>query len=367
MNLALDLAEQGLGRTFPNPPVGAVFVRGGRVVGSGWHAGAGKPHAEIVALRAAGARARGADLFVTLEPCAHQGRTPPCVDALLPLGLNRVAVASVDPNPRVHGRSIRRLRGAGVRVDVGLGSERGERLLEGFRSLVRRGRPLITLKLAVSLDGRIAAAGGDARWITGPPARRLVHALRNVVDGVLVGAETLRHDDPQLTCRLRGGHDPVRIVLAGGRHPLPTHARLFREGKRPTWVIVPEGGEHRSIATLERRGVRIVRVPGQGDRLAWGDVAAKLGSCGLTSVLIEGGGQVAAGALRAGVVDRVVFFLAPRLLGGGGVPSIADLGVRIVRDGPMLTGLSVASIGEDIVIEGRVRMARRFASKHGAR
>src|SRR5262247_406137 len=202
MGRALALGARGLGRTWPNPPVGAVLVRGGRVVGEGFHTRAGAPHAEIEALRAAGARARGAELFVTLEPCSHHGRTPPCVDALIPLGLRRVVVAMSDPNPRVRGRGLARLRRAGIRVTLGIGADEAHVLTAGYRSWVQRGRPLVILKLAVTLDGRIAAAGGDARWITGPPARRLSHGLRDVTDAVLVGAGTVRADDPRLTCRL---------------------------------------------------------------------------------------------------------------------------------------------------------------------
>src|SRR5262245_26361938 len=367
MERALDLAERGLGCTFPNPAVGAVLVRGGRIVGSGWHHRAGVPHAEIEALRAAGTRARGAELFVTLEPCAHHGRTPPCVDALLPLKLRRVVVGAVDPNPRVRGRSIRRVRAAGVPVVLGVGKERAEGMLEGFRSLVTRGRPQITLKLATSLDGRIAAAGGESRWITGAPARQVAHGLRHVVDAVLVGAETLRRDDPRLTCRLPGGHDPIRIVVWGGRSRLPVDARLFRPGGPPTWLVVPDGATSTRIRAVERRGVEVVRAPARAGRVAFDDVAHALGRRGLTSVLIEGGGRVAAAALQAGVVDRLIVFVAPRLLGGRGVPAIGDLPIRRVADALALADLSVARIGRDLVVEASVRPSHRFASRHPAR
>src|SRR5215470_13913973 len=221
MARALELARRGLGRTHPNPSVGAVLVRGGRVVGEGFTAPVGGPHAEVRALAQAGDRARGADLYVTLEPCAHFGRTPPCVSALLPLGLRRVVIATVDPNPRVRGRSIRRLRAGGVVVSVGTGADEANAIMAGYRSHVLRGRPLVTLKLAATLDGRIAARTGDARWITGPAARRRAHELRNVHDAILVGAGTVRADDPQLTCRLRGGRNPIRVVVCGPDLDLP--------------------------------------------------------------------------------------------------------------------------------------------------
>src|SRR5207249_3255018 len=226
-----------------------VFVRGGRVVGEGFHHRAGAPHAEIEALRAAGGRVRGATLYVTLEPCSHHGRTPPCADALVGLGLRRVVVALVDPNPRVRGRGIGKLRRAGIRVVVGPGAEEARLLTAGYRSHVLRGRPLVTLKLATTLDGRIAAASGDARWITGPAARRLAHALRDLSDAVLVGAGTVRADDPRLTCRLPGGHDPIRVVVAGAGLTLPARARILARGGPSTWVLAPADAAARRVGS----------------------------------------------------------------------------------------------------------------------
>lgn len=365
MARALALAARGLGRTFPNPPVGAVFVRGGRVVGEGYHHRAGAPHAEIEALRAAGARARGAVLYVTLEPCTHFGRTPPCVDALLPLGLERVVCAAVDPDPRVRGRGIRRLRRAGVPVTVGVGAAEAARLLAGYRMRVLRGRPLVTLKLAATLDGRIAAAGGDARWITGAAARRLAHALRDVSDAVLVGAETVRRDDPRLTCRLPGGRDPVRVVLAGPRLALPPRARVLAPGGPPTWIVAPVGAAPALVAALLRRGAEVILVPGVQGRIPFARVAAALGRRGLTTLLVEGGATVAAEALRAGIVDRLVLFLAPALLGGDAVPAVGALGRARVRDAVRLADVAVGRVGRDLVVEARVRAP--FASRKGPR
>lgn len=356
MARALALAARGLGCTWPNPSVGAVFVRSGRVVGEGFTRPAGGPHAEIVALRQAGARARGADLYVTLEPCSHHGRTPPCADALLSLGLRRVVVAQVDPNPRVRGRGIRRLRAAGVQVDVGEGRDEAERLLAGFRRWVTTGRPLVTLKLAGSWDGRIAAAGGDARWITGPAARRIAHGLRDVHDAILVGAGTVRQDDPELTCRLRGGHDPVRVVLAGSDLRLPARAKVLAGGP-PTWVVAPRDAAPRRVAALERRGVSVVLVPARRGRMPFDAVLDALGARGLTTLLVEGGSTVAAAALGSGSVDRLVWFTAPLLLGGDGVPAVGALGIRRVADAIRLDVQGVAWAGADLVIEARVRSA----------
>ncbi len=359
MGRALELAARGLGRTFPNPPVGAVLVRGGRVLGEGFHTRAGAPHAEIEAVKAARGRVRGATLYVTLEPCTHHGRTPPCVDALLALGLRRVVVAMIDPNPRVRGRGVARLRQAGIPVLVGPGAEEARLLTAGYRSRVLRGRPVVVLKLAATLDGRIAAAGGDARWITGPRTRRWAHALRDVTDAVLVGAGTVRTDDPRLTCRLPGGRNPVRVVLCGPRLALPSAARVLRTARAPTWVVAPVGAAPARVAALRRRGVEIVLVPGRRDRVSFARLVRALGARGLTTLLIEGGGTVAAEALRARVVDRLVLFLAPALLGGDAVPAIGSLGFTRVGRAVAVEGLAVGRIGRDLVLEGRVRYRPR--------
>jgi diaminohydroxyphosphoribosylaminopyrimidine deaminase/5-amino-6-(5-phosphoribosylamino)uracil reductase len=355
MARALALAARGLGRTHPNPAVGAVFVRGGRVVGEGFHAKAGAPHAEIEALRRAGTRARGATLYVTLEPCTHHGRTPPCVDALLPLGLRRVVVATIDPDPRVRGRGVRALRRAGIRVDVGVARREADALLAGFRSRVLHGRPQVTLKLAVTLDGRIAARGGDARWVTGAAARRMAHALRNVTDAILVGAGTVRADDPRLTCRLRGGHDPVRVVLAGATLALPPRAQVLRPGGPPTWIVAPANADPRRVARLRRAGADVILLPARRGRVPFAAVATALGARGIGSLLVEGGATVAADALASETVDRVVLFVAPKLLGGDGVPAVASLGIDRMADAIGLADLAVARVGEDVVLEGRVR------------
>lgn len=358
MQRALALAARGLGRTWPNPAVGAVLVRDGRIVGEGFHRRAGDPHAEIEAIRAAGRRARGAELYVTLEPCTHQGRTPPCVEALLPLDLTRVVVGASDPNPRVRGRGIRRLRLHGIPVVLGVEAAAAGELLAGFRSRVLRGRPEVTLKLAMTLDGRIAARGGDARWITGPAARRAAHEMRGRADAVLVGAGTVRADDPRLTCRLPGGHDPMRIVLAGPTLDLPRHARVLRRGGPPTLVLAPATARPERVAAFRRAGIEVALLPGADGRVGFGAVARALGERGLTSVLIEGGATVAADALASGAVDRVVVFLAPALLGGDGVPAIAPLGITRVADALRLGALQAREVGGDLLLEGRPRRRR---------
>ncbi len=261
MGEALRLAERGLGRTSPNPAVGAVVVRGGRRVGRGYHRRAGGPHAEVFALREAGTRARGATLYVTLEPCCHFGRTPPCVAAVVGSGISRVVVGALDPNPRVRGRGVAQLRRAGLRVDVGVRQEECQALNEDFAKYVTRGLPFVVLKLAATLDGRIASAGGDSRWVTGAAARRRVHEMRNRFDAVVVGSETVLADDPLLTCRLRGGRHPLRVVL-DGRLRCPTSARVFtRDPQRTRLYTLAD--DCAKAERLRRRGV-VVR-HGAGD------------------------------------------------------------------------------------------------------
>jgi diaminohydroxyphosphoribosylaminopyrimidine deaminase/5-amino-6-(5-phosphoribosylamino)uracil reductase len=279
---------------------------------------------------------------------------------MLALGLARVVVAEVDPHPRVRGRSVARLRRAGVLVTVGVGAGEARVLTAGYRTRILRGRPQVVLKLATTLDGRIAAGGGDSRWITGAAARRLAHALRDVSDAVLVGAATVRADDPRLTCRLPGGHDPVRIVLAGRGLALPLRARLLARRGPPTWIVAPVGAARRRVAALVRRGIEVIPLAaGRGGRIPFDRVVRELGRQGLTTLLVEGGGTVAAAALRARVVDRVVLFVAPAVLGGDGVPAVGPLGLRRAARALRLEHVAVGRAGDDLVIEGRVRTGRR--------
>ena len=343
---ALEVGRRGLGRTSPNPPVGAVIVRGGRVVGEGWHRRAGGPHAEVEALRAAGGRARGATLYCTLEPCSHEGRTPPCAPAVVEAGIARVVVGAIDPNPRVRGRGVRILRAGGLDVVLGVETEASRDLIRYFAHFQRLHRPFVRLKLAASLDGRIATATGQARWITGAPARALVHRWRDELDGILVGIGTVLADDPALTCRRRGGRDPVRIVLDASLR-LPPSARLLAEGRSPVWIATREGYDRRRASRLERCGARILEVPAAGGRLDLAAVLRRLGEAGLLSVLVEGGSRVAAGFLAGGLVDECCLFLSPILFGGDGVPMIGPLGTRMIADAPRLRIDRFEAVGRD--------------------
>ncbi len=357
MERAFELAERGRYTVSPNPMVGAVIVKNGRVVGVGWHRRAGGPHAEVAALRRAGARARGADLYVTLEPCVHHGRTPPCTDALLSAGVRRVIFASADPNPRVSGRGARALRQAGVVVNAGTAAEgsRARRQNEKFFVSVTRKRPFVLAKWASSLDGKIASASGESRWISGEAARRRAMLLREELDAVLVGAGTVAADDPLLTRRL--GVNRVtphcRIVL-DGRLQAPVSSRLYR---RPRGVIVAtaQPASHPKARRLARLGVEIWSLRGQRP----GEVDLRrllknLLASGVTSLLIEGGGATQASFLEAGLVDRVAIFLAPRLLGGASAPSgVAGRGFSL-QGTPCLLDVEVERVGGDILVTGRL-------------
>lgn len=348
MREALRLARRGLGRTRPNPAVGSVVVRDGIVVGRGWHRRAGGPHAEIHALRAAGERARGATLYVTLEPCCHVGRTGPCVDAVLAAGVARVVVGAIDPNPRVRGGGIAILRRRKVRVRVGVLGEECRRLNEAFEKHVTTGAPFVILKLATTLDGRIATRTGDSRWISGEAARREVHEIRGRVDAVIVGSGTVVADDPELTCRIRGGRDPLRVVL-DARLRSPLRSRVFSGA--PTRLYTRADGS-RAAERLRARGVDVRR--GGGDRPGTlARVLGELGAEGFLSVLLEGGGTLAARALGEGLVDRVIVHLAPKLVGGDGRAALASLGVRRIADALALEDVEVGRIGADVRIEGR--------------
>lgn len=362
---ALELAAKGVGRTSPNPAVGAVIVRHGRVLGEGFHRRAGLPHAEIEALRQVSGTARGATLYVTLEPCSHYGRTPPCAEALVAAGLTRVVVGMVDPNPLVRGRGIRRLRRAGIEVKTGVLQDACVRLNEDFICFIRTGKPFVTVKLAASLDGRIATASGDSQWISSEQSRRFVHELRNRVDAVLVGAETVRTDNPQLTCRLRGGRDPVRVIV-DGRLTLDPQARVCTQpSKAATLVFTTEAQAHGAkAAALTQHGVEVIGLEDTDHRIALSPLLKVLGQRGMKSVLIEGGGQIVASALREKVVDKVVFFYAPLLLGSEGRAMIGPLNVDRVALGYTLHPLEVARSGTDMMVSAYIGTSGRT---HGDR
>lgn len=328
MDAALRLARRGLGAVWPNPAVGCIVVNDGAVAGRGWTQPGGRPHAEAEALRRAGSRARGGTAYVTLEPCAHHGQTPPCAEALIAAGIAACVVACEDPDPRVAGRGLARLRDGGVRVTSGVGQSAAADLNRGFFLRTAEGRPLFTLKMATSLDGRIATASGESRWITGEHARAIAHGLRADHDAVLVGSGTALADDPALDCRLPGmaRRAPVRIVADGRLRLLPGAKLVATARTQPTWLLTRPGCDPDRRSAFVDCGVDIIEVEDGADgRLAPAAIARALGGRGLTRVLIEGGARIAASFLEAGLVDRIAWFAAPMLLGGGGVAAVAPL------------------------------------------
>ena len=332
--------------------VGAVLVRGEKIIATGFHHFAGGDHAEIDALKRAGDKAKGATLYINLEPCSHQGRTPPCTRSLIRAGIKEVVAGMKDPNPLVAGRGFRQLRKAGIRVRVGLLEEECRSLNEAFVKFITRRLPFVTLKLAATLDGKIASATGDARWISDADSRRTVHRLRNQVDAVIVGAGTALADDPQLTCRIPSGRNPWRIVL-DGRLRIPATAQIFRQrDPEKTIVITSHRSPSKKIRALEGQGAQVWRLLLRQRRIPWTGVLKKLASLGITSVLIEGGATVAASALKEKIVDKLLFFYAPKILGGDGRSMIDDLGIRRVRQAIRIRRLEVRKSGSDLMVSG---------------
>ncbi|MCL5778563.1 bifunctional diaminohydroxyphosphoribosylaminopyrimidine deaminase/5-amino-6-(5-phosphoribosylamino)uracil reductase RibD [Limibaculum sp. FT325] len=354
MAMALGLARRGLGRVAPNPAVAALIVREGRLLGRGVTAPGGRPHAEALALEAAehlggpGA-ARGATAYVTLEPCAHHGLTPPCAEALVAAGIARLVCPLGDPDPRVAGRGFARLREAGVAVETGLMAAEAAALNKGFLGRIERGRPHLTLKLAASLDGRIATEAGESRWITGPEARLRVHGLRAQSDGILIGAGTARADDPMLDVRGfgAGAPRPVRVVLDAAL-TLPLESRLATSATRhPLWLLHRADAEAGRQQALSAAGARLIRVPGEGRMIDPAAALQALAGAGLTRVLCEGGGRLAASLLGAGLVDELWLFTAGKAIGAEGAAAVGPLALGRLGEAPRLALERFERVGGD--------------------
>lgn len=346
---ALALAARGLGRTWPNPAVGCVIVAGGRIVGRGWTQPGGRPHAETMALAQAGLQARGATVYVTLEPCAHHGQTPPCAAALIAAGPARVVTALTDPDARVSGRGHAMLRAAGIALSEDVLAGPARRLNAGFLKRVAKGLPLVTLKLATSLDGRIATAAGQSRWISGPDARRAVHALRLSHDAVLVGSGTARADDPDLRARDLGAtHQPLRIVIDSRLSHSP-ESRLGRSAaESPVWVVHTRAAAPAARAAWQARGATLIEVAATGaGQVKLTEALRHLATRGLTRILCEGGGTIAAALLRHNLVDTLIHVTAGRVIGADGIAAIAPLGVVQLADAPDFALSDVRRVGSD--------------------
>lgn len=353
---ALDWARKGLGLTSPNPLVGALVVRDGEVVGAGFHPRAGAEHAEVLALQGAAEAARGATLYVTLEPCCHTGRTPPCTRAVIASGVARVVAGMEDPNPLVAGRGIDELRRAGIEVTVGVLEEECRRLNEVFIKYITSGLPFVTVKVASTLDGKIATRTGESHWITGPEARQCAHRLRATADAILVGATTVRADDPQLTVRLpekNWPRQPLRVIV-DSRLSLPLHYAVFTDGGN-TLVAGTDGAPAERRQELEARGVSLLILPARGGRVDLAALARELGRRTVTHLLIEGGGEVIGEALSAGIVDKAVFFIAPKILGGrGAVGAVGGREADRLAESYSLSEVAVERVGEDIMVSGYI-------------
>ena len=357
MRAALAVARRGLGTVWPNPAVGCVIATDGRLVGRGWTQPGGRPHGETEALRRAGEGARGATAYVSLEPCCHWGRTPPCTDALIAAGVRRVVVPLEDPDPRVSGEGLHRLRAVGLLVETGLCAEEAAEINAGFFCRLRLGRPLVTLKLATSLDGRIATRGGESQWITGPPARDRAHALRASHDAIMVGTGTVLADNPQLTCRLPGLYhrSPVRVVI--DRHlRIPPTVRLISEARNvPTWILTSPSADPVRRQVLQDSGVTVIEVGSAADgTIELRNALTALGERGVTRLLVEGGGRLAASLARARLIDRLVWVHAPMLIGNDGVPGIAGFRLGALADAPSFERLSTQTIADDVLTVLRV-------------
>ena len=358
MREALRLARRGLGRTSPNPMVGALFVRNGNIIGRGYHHRFGGNHAEINAIEDAGGDVDGATLYVTLEPCCHSGKkTPPCLDRLLTCNLARVVIGTLDPNPAVNGRSVKALEQRGVDTRVGVLTGECHRLNESFFKFVQTGIPFVTVKFAQTLDGRIASGGGDSRWISSEPSRKLAHRLRSHHDAILVGVGTVLEDDPQLTVRLVRGRNPTRVV-ADSRLRMPLDSRLLRDQDAArTIVATTKDADREKLSSLERMGIEALIVDSdKGGRVELGHLLQELGRKGISSVLAEGGAGIITSLIAQGHVDKLVAILAPRIMGSG-IDTIGDLGTRNVDQALTLSFDRVYRSGDDVVIEARRRAA----------
>jgi diaminohydroxyphosphoribosylaminopyrimidine deaminase/5-amino-6-(5-phosphoribosylamino)uracil reductase len=350
MRLALSLGRRGMGRTWPNPSVGCVIVKDGRVLGRGWTQPGGRPHSEPVALAQAGAAAKGATAYVSLEPCAHHGKTPPCTDALIAAGIVRVVAPIEDNDARVSGQGFVALRAAGIEVTTGICAEEAAEHHAGFRMCTDLGRPRVTLKLASGFDGRIATATGQSQWITGPEARRLVHAMRARHDAVLVGGGTARMDDPSLTVRNLGiTHQPVRVVVSR-RLDLPLMGQLARTAREvPVWLLHGAGADPERHTAWEGLGARLIPCAVSGTHIDPLDMLRQLGTAGLTRVFCEGGSALAASLLAADLVDELVCFTAGLAIGAEGLPAIGALGLAQLDAAPRFALTELRQVGPDVL------------------
>ena len=355
---AIELARRARGRTSPNPMVGAVVVRDGRILAEGYHRRAGEPHAEAEALRKAGSSAQGATLYINLEPCCHWGRTPPCTRAIINAAIRQVHMAMLDPNPLVNGRGKAELEAAGIITHVGLCERRARRLNEAFIKYITTGRPFVTAKFAMSLDGKIATHSGESRWITGSAARERAHTLRDTNDAIMVGVNTVLTDDPRLTTRLDKPdiHHPLRVVV-DTRGRIPLEAQMLTLGQpAETLVATTELMPEEKRRQLEERGAKVLILPLKEGRVDLAALMDALGSMEVVSLLVEGGGTLLGSLFSEGLMDKVLAFIAPKIIGGEGAPTpVEGEGVARITDALELESVEVERVGSDILVSGYIR------------
>lgn len=355
MQRALKLAARGKGRTSPNPMVGAVIVRGDKIIAEGYHKKAGTPHAEIIALKKAGPKARGATLCVNLEPCCHtEKKTPPCTRAIIKSGIKKAVIAMKDPNPKVSGKGIRELNRAGIKTQTGIMKAEAEKLNEAFSKFITMKQPFVILKTAQSLDGKIATSKGESKWITGRESRQLVHKIRNEVDAVLVGINTVKKDDPSLTCRIKGGRNPYRVIV-DSRLNISPDAKALRHKDGKTIIAATDKALNKKIRLIEKTGNRVIVIKGKSRRVDLRKLMKTLAKQDIGSVMIEGGSGVNASALSGGIVDKIIFFVSPKIIGGrDAVPSIGGKSPALLNRAFGIKNINIKTVGKDILIEGCV-------------
>ncbi len=353
MERALELASRGRGRTSPNPMVGAVLVKGGRVIAEGYHKKAGTPHAEVVAIKKAGKNAGGSTLYINLEPCCHtEKRTPPCTKAIIEAGIKKVVAAMTDPNPQVSGKGMRALRHANIETETGVLGAKARRLNEAFIKYISKREPFVILKIAQSLDGKIATAKGESKWITGTKARERVHILRNDVDAVLVGIGTVKADDPSLDCRLKGGRNPFRIIVDSSLQ-ISLNANVLTYGDGKTIIATTEQGNSRKIARISKKGAAVLVLKERAGNVDLKHLMKELGRLDMMSVMIEGGSSISASAMSDKVVDKVMFFVAPKIIGGiDAVGSVGGKSPALLKNACELKSIEAQNYGRDLLIEG---------------
>jgi len=358
MRLALELAGKGRGMVSPNPLVGTIIVKNGKVVGRGYHLKVGEAHAEINALWEAKDEALGATLYVNMEPCCHYGRTPPCIDRIIQAGVKRVVVGMEDPNPLVSGKGIHALREAGIKVEVGILAEEAKKLNEIYLKYISTGLPFVILKVAMSLDGKIATRGGESKWLTGEESRHLVHRLRSEVDAILVGVGTILVDDPELTVRgVESQRNPWRIILDSTLRIPPKAKSLEKRGEEKTVVATTSKASLDNVSRLRDQGILVwVFEPDENGKVDIGEVVKEAGKNGLSSLLIEGGSKVNASALKNRVVDKFFFFITPKIMGdGGSIPAIGDLEILKLEEMIELSNVEIQKLGNDFLISGYIK------------